>query len=229
MTRILITTVFIALSSLFGNLHSQTFNFQIFPADSNQFPRPIPGPYFYNDTLNFEFDIFHTDSAFFNDSIWILQKVNSGPVDTVISTFLDTLTQFQQYRTNFRDTIIPARYGGINVVVIWPSAPNVIATDSAKVIDFFVKNGVGIGEPSSLSRIKIYPNPTADLARIEHDIRNHLVKSLELYTIDGRLIRKMDEIPDKVDVGYLADGHYLLRLTLISGESQTMRLVKQRE
>ncbi len=229
MTRILITTVFIALSSLFGNLYSQTFNFQIQAADTNSFPNPASGPYFYNDTLNFEYDLFHTNTQIFFDSIWVLQKVNSGPVDTVFADLLDTLVQFQQFRTNFRDTISPARYGGINVVVIWPSAPNVIAVDSAKVIDFVVENGVGIGEPSSLSRVRIYPNPTADLIRIEHNLFNQQVKSLEIFSLDGHLISRMDSIPDRVEVGTLPDGHYILRLTMVNGESQTMRLVKRQE
>lgn len=226
MTRILLATVFVALC-FFGKVHSQTYNFSIFPTDSTQFPVPDTNIYNYGDTINFDFQLYHTDSTFFNDSMWVLQRVNNGPVDTVIATFIDSLFQLATYQTNFRDTVIPARYGGINVIVIWPSAPNVIAVDSAVVMEFYVENGVGIEDPLSISRVRIFPNPTTGPAHIEHNFLNRQVLSCDLYDMQGRLLRRMNDIPDKVDVGYLPDGQYLFRITYMGGKAQTFRIIKQ--
>ena len=226
MTRILITTVFIALSA-FGNLYSQTFNFLITPAPV--FPSPA-GPYSVNDSVNYAFVLEHVDSAqVYNDTIMIMQKINNGPAIVAKEYLISNLIQGDTSQGNFDDSLSAAKYGGINVVVIWPSAPfgNVVALDSAKVFDMFIEGITAVEDGFPASRIRLYPNPTSDYAKLEHNLTNYQVDGLELYNIHGQLMYRVDGLPDKVALGHLPEGQYWLRLYFKDGTAEAFRILKQ--
>ena len=146
-----------------------------------------------------------------DDTIWILQRVNNGPIDTTLQIYFDTLDPYVPRLANFRDTLSAARYGGINVVVIWPTAPNIIALDSAKLIDFQVNGILGIDGEMSRTHIQLYPNPTSDFARLDYELGSVRIKGYELYDMGGRLLAQQEGIPNSIEVAHLPDGHYWVK------------------
>lgn len=72
---------------------------------------------------------------------------------------------------------------------------------------------------------RLYPNPAADLVRIETG-RDALAFA-EILDINGRVMLTTDYLRDGIDISDLAAGVYLVKLTNQRGENVIKRLVKQ--
>lgn len=60
-------------------------------------------------------------------------------------------------------------------------------------------------------KINIYPNPTSEYLTIEH--LNQSIQKAEIYNVFGKLIKSISqENIDKIDVSYLSQGVYILKL-----------------
>ncbi len=78
------------------------------------------------------------------------------------------------------------------------------------------------------ANVSIYPNPTTDRVTIAFD-RAVGTLQLELYTVDGQLLKKatVREMEYEIDMGAYASGSYLLRLASDDSENN-YRIIKVR-
>ena len=115
--------------------------------------------------------------------------------------------------------------GGVNVVVIWPYAPGVIVGDS--IIDtLWILNHVSMDNPEVWDdRIKVFPNPfTKELTLQMHDPGQ--LSNMRLFDANGRKLSAYVE-RNKLLVGDLPKGMYLLRIELRDGSLITRKLIKR--
>jgi hypothetical protein len=79
--------------------------------------------------------------------------------------------------------------------------------------------------PGSIKeRIAIYPNPATNAITIRLDNSNQLL-SAQLFSTTGRLLKV--ETKPRMDLTHLSSGPYILKIRLIDGSSQTIRIIKQ--
>ena len=71
-----------------------------------------------------------------------------------------------------------------------------------------------------------YPNPTQDQLHLQYspDVQP---KTIELYDLQGRLVRTQTKGLENVDMQGLAPGQYLMKVTLEDGKSYTDKVVKE--
>ena len=71
-----------------------------------------------------------------------------------------------------------------------------------------------------------YPNPTQNQLHLQYspDVQP---KTIELYDLQGRLVRKQAKDLESVDMQSLAPGQYLMKVTLENGKSYTDKVVKE--
>lgn len=78
-------------------------------------------------------------------------------------------------------------------------------------------NSTSLDETASLEKlIHIFPNPTANLLKIESDIFPWLVSSAAIYSLQGNLVETYPIVDPQtqISIGHLPDGAYILRLTM---------------
>lgn len=226
MKRVILISLFTALSC-FTTLHSQAI-LSITP-DTTAFPSPQQALYDFNDTLNFRFFIQNIGSDTLFNQIGINQTVNGGQL-RVDSLPLQIIPPGGVIQSNLFDSIQAGRYGGgINVVVIWPSAANTITSDSAEAeINVNALSNI-LNADFPPSNWSLFPNPTSGYLRIQTDIEDYLIAETSVIAMDGRLLQKIKGIPTQIDLGNLPDGMYWLKIGLKDGRAKYFRLVKRRE
>ena len=71
-----------------------------------------------------------------------------------------------------------------------------------------------------------YPNPAKDNIYIEFspDVN---CQSVEIYTLDGRLLKSQNNNFDKINIANLTPGLYLIKLRMFDGSEFTERIVKE--
>ena len=71
-----------------------------------------------------------------------------------------------------------------------------------------------------------YPNPTQDQLHLQYspDVQP---KTIELYDLQGRLVRSQNQGLESVDMQGFASGQYLMKVTLEDGKSFTDKVVKE--
>ena len=80
-------------------------------------------------------------------------------------------------------------------------------------------------DENELDKIQIYPNPVKDLLRIDNKSTNQIT-SLKLYDALGRLVMKVNEINDQIDVSHLDSGLLFLEIKTETG-SITKKIIKE--
>ena len=71
-----------------------------------------------------------------------------------------------------------------------------------------------------------YPNPTQDRLRLQYSPEVQ-PKTIELYDLQGRLVRSQNQGLESVDMQGFASGQYLMKVTLEDGKSFTDKVVKE--
>jgi hypothetical protein len=71
-----------------------------------------------------------------------------------------------------------------------------------------------------------YPNPAQDRLRLQYspDVQP---KQVELYDLQGRLVRSQSQGLESLNMQGLAPGQYLMKVTLEDGKSFTDKVVKE--
>ncbi|MEL7120237.1 MAG: T9SS type A sorting domain-containing protein, partial [Bacteroidota bacterium] len=85
---------------------------------------------------------------------------------------------------------------------------------------------VSVNSKISDSEIKLYPNPTSDMLRIDFGKNYTKLKRIEVFNAMGQSVKVITTIDDEIDVSSLSSGLYFVRLELENG-IQIKRLVKQ--
>ncbi len=166
-------------------------------------------------------------------------------VDTVIhywitqngSSFVPTITPLPDLNTNDGSTVEHVVYASSSNAPVellkitngahdWPgNSGNMDINASLEIWKFFSRfsnSAVGMTELQSTQQLSIYPNPTKDVIYLSKAIEKPTPYAL--YSITGRLLLK-DLLPANsrsLDLSFLPDGAYLLRLPF-----QTLSVFKQ--
>ena len=69
-----------------------------------------------------------------------------------------------------------------------------------------------------------YPNPAKDLVHIEFS-ENSDCQSIEIYSIDGRLLKSQNNNLDKINIANLTSGLYLIKLRMSDGKEFSEKIV----
>lgn len=90
------------------------------------------------------------------------------------------------------------------------------------------KKPVGI-QVAQLDGITVFPNPTTDVFTVKYTQANQQNYTLELLSMDGRIVKNVSEKFDlnseiKLDVSDLATGSYILRLSDVKGNQELKKL-----
>lgn len=83
-----------------------------------------------------------------------------------------------------------------------------------------------VDENEAYNGISVYPNPARNIVNIafSDDID---CQSVEIYTIDGRLLQSKSSNFETVDISDLNSGVYILKVNMADGREFTERIVKE--
>ena len=87
---------------------------------------------------------------------------------------------------------------------------------------FTVSNNLAIDDSTLTSKLKIYPNPTADFITIETDVE---IKNINVYNMMGQLV--LNSTSSKVNISNLSNGNFILEVTTNEGEKSLSKIVKK--
>jgi hypothetical protein len=76
---------------------------------------------------------------------------------------------------------------------------------------------------NSKSKIAVFPNPTNDYFSFSN---KEVIEKVAIYDLNGRSIKAFENLSEKLDVSFLENGIYFLKVTT-SGELQTIKLIKE--
>jgi|GEM_PF-6127939 len=225
MKRVFLTLLFCALSCL-SLVYGQA-TIRISP-DTTAFPSPQQAIYNFNDSVYYQFIISNIGSDTLFTQVAITQTVN-GAQPRFDSLPLTILAPGDSFFAGYSDTILAGRYGGgINVVVIWPSAANTIVTGDSAIGEVLVEGLSNLTEEGlSPYEWNIYPNPSASLLHLETNVESYMVKKTSLFALDGRIVYEFNGLPTQIDLGDLPEGMYWLKIGLKDGREEYFRLAKK--
>lgn len=208
----------------FGTVRAQT-SLSVSWADSLT-SSPIPSTQVFNDTIRYTFHVANLSTTPFVDSLDFQLRTTLG---TFLLTTIQGLNIPAQTDTiiSFLDSTLATRYsGGINVVVVWPTLPGLVFTDTLRG-SLFVGE-LAADDPSRvLSRIDAYPTPSRDELHFTiRDPRAKVVKTVMTNSF-GEVIRSYDHLPETVVMNGLASGLYFVTVTESSGQRTTLKIMKQ--
>jgi hypothetical protein len=95
------------------------------------------------------------------------------------------------------------------------------------VLKFFSDGSLSVSEKESFVRpYDYYPNPAKEqlLIQFSPDVQP---KQIELYDLQGRLVRTQSKAFENIDMSQLPVGTYTMRVTLEDGKSYTDKVVKE--
>lgn len=190
-----------------------------------------PDPVNQQDSLYFNFVVKNTGSQNYNDSLYIVRQVNAfiDTIATIPQVILDTTPSDSEFIST-GEMVTPARYGGgINVVVIWPTAPNsliVTGTDSL-VQEVTVIGSTSLPEPHGESMFLVFPNPTMDRIRFRTNLPLSAIQRWSLLGTDGKLHRQGEVLPHQLSLSGLPKGLYFIHLEFEGGGKRTLRINRQ--
>ena len=107
---------------------------------------------------------------------------------------------------------------------------NVYAMDLLNVNNGFpvFSRYASVVENHCQDNVSVYPNPAKDLIRIEFS-DNSDCQSVEIYSIDGRLVETFPETSHQttINIGNLTTGIYIMRVRLSDGMEYSQRIIKE--
>lgn len=83
---------------------------------------------------------------------------------------------------------------------------------------------VGTDEITITEEFCIFPNPVKDVL---HILAPEMPKGIELYDLQGRLVRKQNRSLEQIDLQGLTPGQYLMKVTMKDGKTYTDKVVKE--
>lgn len=189
-----------------------------------------PNPLNLGDSLFFKFTIFNQGTTNFNDSLYIVRRVNGfvDTIDVIQSVSLDTLPSDSE-NINTGELASAARYGGgINVVVIWPTGPSLISPTTTDSIsdDVYIIGTSSLPEAYRNSIFQVYPNPSADRLRFLTDIPTSAIDLVQVMGINGQILKSYPQLPPIISLADLPKGTYLIQVQFKGGESRTLKVIR---
>lgn len=90
----------------------------------------------------------------------------------------------------------------------------------------FVDGYDNVEENSIDNPFTVYPNPAKDIVNINFD-ENSTCNSIEIYAIDGRLVKSQNFNFSTIDISNLNPGVYVMKLRMSDGKEFSERIVKK--
>jgi hypothetical protein len=79
-------------------------------------------------------------------------------------------------------------------------------------------------EANELQQIRVYPNPVSDFIYLDGIEET---KSINIYSVNGQLIKSIERIDQKIDVSDLKDGLYFISVLTTKGDQLSSRFIKK--
>ena len=83
-----------------------------------------------------------------------------------------------------------------------------------------------IGETAQYNGISVYPNPASGIISVSFD-DNANCHSVEIFSLDGRLVKSQNANFNAIDISSLAPGLYMLKVRMRDGREYNERIVKE--
>ncbi|KFC22713.1 T9SS-dependent choice-of-anchor J family protein [Epilithonimonas lactis] len=121
-----------------------------------------------------------------------------------LSTDVISTTAYKEFTKTYTATADNVYYFGFGNT----TAPVTITTSLRVDNVSFTKNALAVNDVNKTA-IKIYPNPVVDQLTIKTD---DIIKSVQVYSLDGKLLKTIEGNHDKVDFRNYQKGTYLLKI-----------------
>ncbi|MPS71622.1 MAG: T9SS type A sorting domain-containing protein [Chryseobacterium sp.] len=145
--------------------------------------------------------------------------IASAPDKNNITVDLSTQTVSQQTYTE-HSVSYTATADGVYYIAFGNTTPKVTTTTALRLDNIsFTKNNLAVIDINK-TNIKTYPNPVVDFLNIKTD---DAIKSVEIYALDGKLIKKIEGNNNKIDFRNYQKGTYLVKIE--TNESVTSQKV----
>lgn len=218
--KVILSLLFVSLLCI-GSLRAQVSFFLTWDSVNV----PAPNVQASNDTVLYTLTLNNGTGSQFFDSLYFHLRTSLGT--WVIASFDSTLiAPFGTKTFSFRDSTLSSRYGGgVNVVVIWPTSPSQIQTDS--LIDSLTILLVDV-DPlfSEAIGIDVFPIPSQmEIFFRQHD-HSAIVISTEIQNLEGQVLRRIRGLPDSLSVAELPSGMYFIRFLDDLGRNTVIKVVK---
>ncbi|MCG2610603.1 T9SS type A sorting domain-containing protein [Flavobacterium sp. SM15] len=144
---------------------------------------------------------------------------------TDISSFttIETYTEADFATTtpiSSQKTVDLSAYNGQQIYIAFVMSQN--DGDNWFIDDVNVTGTLGTADFNNNSAAAVYPNPTKGLITITNEEN---IQSIEVYGILGNLIKTVSRT-NKVDIGELANGSYLIKIKTDQGAVRTEKVIK---
>lgn len=187
---------------------------------------PSPSVVNQNDTFRYDFTVNNLTNSTFSDSLIFKLRVAQN---TFTLAAFDTL-QIQPLGSRFfslSDTAYALRYdGGVNVVVVWPTSPSQITTDSLiatlTVLSTNIEDAIVQGLP-----IDVFPIPSQQEIFFRMREGNVSIRNSEIRNLSGSVIFSCDGLPRMVSVVDFPAGIYFIHIEDELGRIAHLKMVKQ--
>ena len=172
-------------------------------------------------------------------TLYFLYKERGYPSESVIVVKMDTNLNVEWKRfLKTQDVVIssPLAYSvlceneqGAEVGIAWGGYGTKTGTNNYGLLCFYLNHDgtVGVNENNIEVRPYLfYPNPAQDRLHLQFspDVKPTQV---ELYDLQGRLVRTQGDAFDSLDLGMLPAGTYTLRITMEDGQVFSDKVVKE--
>lgn len=195
-----------------------------FEYDSLTFPNPSVANV--GDSVMYDFTLRNQSGTPFIDSLTFHISTNAGTFELAAFDSV-SIASFDTAMFHLQDTVSLLRYGGgVNVIVVWPTSPSPIVTDSLRdtLTVLFVSIDPKIEAHPGLI---IYPNPTRDQVYLSRSADLPPIRRTEIIAADGRVVADFPGLPTHASVADLPQGIYLLRIRDDLNRVSTHRFVRQ--
>lgn len=192
------------------------------------FPGASDTAYQYISYVGITIQVQNLDTTFFNDTLDILIKGDTGTRDSIYVGFAQqiapgdsatiTANPFVFKPTNFDD--------GDNIVVIWPAARNVAVqtTDSLSFHIFYISNASFIDDVKK-EPVKLYPNPATGFIYLGNEV-NLKFRRVRIYEDSGRIVYEDSKMNRFIAIDQWKCGQYLIDIEKQDGTHQILKLIK---
>lgn len=129
---------------------------------------------------------------------------NRNDIIETLSTDVISTTAYTEFTKTYKATADNVYYFGFGNT----TAPVTVSTSLRVDNVTFTKNTLAVNDVNKTA-IKIYPNPVVDELNIKTD---DIIKSVQIYSLDGKLLKTIEGNHDKVDFRNYPKGTYLLNI-----------------
>ena len=172
-------------------------------------------------------------------SVYFLYKEHGYPTESVIIVKMDTDLNVEWKRFCKTDNIDIRPFTLHNLLykdeqgeekgIVWAKKGKDTGTHTMGWVLFFLNHDGTVGTNEIGMEVRLYtfyPNPVKEQLRMEFspDVQPAQV---ELYDLQGRLLRTQDKTFESIDMSQLPSGTYTVRVTLEDGKSYMDKVVKE--